>query len=625
LEFDLLNFQSIDRQVRYIASCRRAIGLRTFKQLLNVFAVLSIVILVTKTPASADWINLTGAEIAPNIAEISVEDTGVAVSLEIYVGDIEKFSDLIPASWFKNSETSPEPDARRLDRFANEGLSIRDDQGNNLPLELRLLERRERVDRASPFAGKINPYTGTKEREPPSDKRVLYAELFYPFAGVRPEQLTFTPPLNADGISKVSIGMIVRHHKMPVIDFRYLSGAATLNLDWEDPWYSRFDERNLTRHHKYPRMAFLYAEPYEIRFEALLRVRDALEIAGLEVNTDRLGTKEITELRDGISAALLQHSQMTIDGNAVMPDFDRAAFMRIGLRGLEIMNDGEPVEVDSTIIGLIFSAAKDGLPKRATVNWTLFNPREPEVPGYAIDAAGPFLMQLTPEDPLLVWTNHFKRSPYPPVSEVAAKELVNIDFPALSFTLWIAALLTGVFALRSIRRNWWLALLSVSLVALGVASLPIGTISIARPSLAPAKLTEEQAAALSQQLLTNIYRSFDFRGEEQVYDRLAKTVDGQLLEQVYLDQRRSLRIARAGNAQARVKAVFVESSVPDHIEGTGADFVLRTRWNIVGNVGHWGHSHQRSNRYEADLMISPVNGAWKIQGFNVLDQERLSP
>ena len=52
----------------------------------------------------------------------------------------------------------------------------------------------------------------------------------------------------------------------------------------------------------------------------------------------------------------------------------------------------------------------------------------------------------------------------------------------------------------------------------------------------------------------------------------------------------------------------------------GADFVVRTRWSIVGTVGHWGHVHQRRNRYEADLTLSPAGGAWKIKGFEVLEK-----
>ena len=46
--------------------------------------------------ANADWINLTGAETASNIAEIYVLDDRVKLILEIYVGDLEKFQELVP-------------------------------------------------------------------------------------------------------------------------------------------------------------------------------------------------------------------------------------------------------------------------------------------------------------------------------------------------------------------------------------------------------------------------------------------------------------------------------------------------------------------------------------------------
>ena len=42
-----------------------------------------------------------------------------------------------------------------------------------------------RVDRKSPFAGMINPMTRQRVPEAPADKRVLYAEISYPFGGNR--------------------------------------------------------------------------------------------------------------------------------------------------------------------------------------------------------------------------------------------------------------------------------------------------------------------------------------------------------------------------------------------------------------------------------------------------------
>ena len=51
-----------------------------------------LVALILTAPVSrADWINLTGAGTAPNIAEIYVLDDHVRVKLEVYIGDLEKF------------------------------------------------------------------------------------------------------------------------------------------------------------------------------------------------------------------------------------------------------------------------------------------------------------------------------------------------------------------------------------------------------------------------------------------------------------------------------------------------------------------------------------------------------
>jgi hypothetical protein len=40
-------------------------------------------------------------------------------------------------------------------------------------------------------------------------------------------------------------------------------------------------------------------------------------------------------------------------------------------------------------------------------------------------------------------------------------------------------------------------------------------------------------------------------------------------------------------------------------------------------VGHWGHVHQRSNGYQAELEIAPVDGVWKLTGLEIIDEQRL--
>ena len=55
--------------------------------LLTILACISLL----SSIAHADWINLTGAETSPNIAEIYVMDDHVRVVLEAYVDDLDVF------------------------------------------------------------------------------------------------------------------------------------------------------------------------------------------------------------------------------------------------------------------------------------------------------------------------------------------------------------------------------------------------------------------------------------------------------------------------------------------------------------------------------------------------------
>ena len=55
-------------------------------------------------PAFADWINLFGAENAPNIAEFRINADHVRIDLEVYVKDIVIFDALIPDEYFKDMD-----------------------------------------------------------------------------------------------------------------------------------------------------------------------------------------------------------------------------------------------------------------------------------------------------------------------------------------------------------------------------------------------------------------------------------------------------------------------------------------------------------------------------------------
>jgi len=108
----------------------------------------------------ADFMAFNGSEMAPNIAEIRIAEDGVRIQLEVFVGDLKTFDALVPDNWLKDGSTPRAASSERMVDFAESGLSIRRADGTALPVFAQLIERRMRVDRASPLAGKRDPTTG---------------------------------------------------------------------------------------------------------------------------------------------------------------------------------------------------------------------------------------------------------------------------------------------------------------------------------------------------------------------------------------------------------------------------------------------------------------------------------
>lgn len=570
-------------------------------------------------PVNADFVSVGGAEVAPNVAEIYVTETGVNVGLEIFIDDMAIFEDLLPDDWFK-TPTKARPDLRaRMASFAKAGISLRRKNGAELPVSTKLVEARLRVDRASPMAGKIDPLTGNRMPAPPEDERVVYVELHYDFEGDRPDSLTFFSPTFKEGVPLAAIGMIVFDRGVPVTDYRFLSSGIVLEIDWDDPWYTRFENLNLMRHHRYPMMTFIYAEPYEVRHEALLRVQDAAELVGMSLRGPSLSAGEIQNLNELLPTVLRDETPMTVDGEQVVPEFDRLQYLRIGARGLEYLEEGAEIMTAASLIGVIYSHPTNGLAKEATLKWTVFPDPITVVPGNAIDKAGPFLANLTVDDPILVWTNHFKKSPYP--------EITSVELPAQATSrgLNAALLVFGTLGFATVLLWVWKRSATTRRIAIwgavfGAAALVAIPVFQNRRDADVVNLTELELVALSEALLNNVYRAFDFKLEEQVYDRLAMTLNGDILEQVFLDQRQGLRIEKAGGAAARVDALTVDAV--RHVPSENGLLKVVADWTVSGRVGHWGHTHRRTNTYRAGITIVPRDGAWRIEAFDVLSKDR---
>jgi len=165
----------------------------------------------------------------------------------------------------------------------------------------------------------------------------------------------------------------------------------------------------------------------------------------------------------------------------------------------------------------------------------------------------------------------------------------------------------------------------VALIITGALTYSSVQVNVTRPMLVAGDLPPEQSQALLQVLLKNVYRAFDFRNEDDVYDKLAVSVSGDLLADIYLQNRRSFAVQQAGGAQARIQSVEIQDAVAERLDDRPLAYAIRGNWTAQGTVGHWGHVHTRRNRYDAIVTIAAVDGAWKITDLEILEEQRIDP
>ena len=579
---------------------------------------LSLVLLLCPTTVRADAIVITKAMLATTIAEFHLTTDSLRVELEIGAGDLDAFRNLMPDEIYAKLGHEPEPYNDRLRRFITEEFLILDARGQPLrgvPLHLQLRPRVKRDE----ITGLPLPV------DPDNQEVVFYAVLGYALAG-RLASLTLVAPQRREGgAAMASIGFVLYHLGLPVNDFRYLSGRETVDLDWDDPWYSRFRNRNLRRQYDAPLNVFLYVEPYEVRVEIIARPADLQRWQDFGLATaDTIAAAVQESLLVQVGDFLARNFELTVDDQSVKPTLDRINFLHRTLRNSTIIEPPEPLPMVSATLGAIFVHPTAGLPTEAAVTWKLFSPRIEYIYAAATDEAGPLPSRLGPDDNVLLWKNFLTNPtlptlvPIPPPPRMGRLHLPVASLILLGVLVWLLVRWRRV----GLRPRWWLVALG-GLLSGAVLLAPVIRVSVPFPLNRTTDLATVDTEGVVSGLLTNVYRAFDFREEEAIYETLARSASGELLTRIYLETRRSLELQSQGGAQVKVKEVSLAEVLPSALPGT-AGFDARCKWNVTGSVGHWGHIHQRVNQYDAVLRIEPVDGAWKITGLELLQEERVS-
>lgn len=561
--------------------------------------------------AFADFISLIQADKCATILEVFIEEENIIVKLEIGEQDYQWFSGVIPEDYFEGGFNGENQQAR-WNHFMQQQFILRSNHRALLG-EIKVIEQRVRIPRSSLYTGLVDSTL--------LNKKIIYVEIEYPLSS-KIKLLSITPPILEEyRTSLANIGFIVYHKAIPVNDLRYLGVTEPLHLDWNDPWYSYFENKNITRHHSSSFMSFLYVEPYEVRHEILGRIKDLEEWIDFDYGMDdMIEVDEQDSIKQLLADFLVKRNIVRIDGEATKPIIDRIHFVEVRLSGIQIMEIPKPLPYASAIIGVIFAYPTQGMPKEVTVRWDLFNDNIQRIPSMSIDPAGPLPYDLQPSDSILRWTNFLKQYKLPTVTEQKVKSAsVNVRIFSIIFILLI------VFTL--FRNGWkltglskWKKFLFALYIILGILAFPISYRTNV-PYMDKKSYSSPEAIELISQLLKNTYRAFDFREEGDVYDKLLMCNDVGLLQQIYLQTRSSMVIENQGGIEVKVDEVLVTKVEEAFQEGEGLSY--RCNWIVKGVVGHWGHKHRRVNQYDAIIKIKPIAGAWKMFDLDIIEEVRL--
>lgn len=131
--------------------------------------------------------------------------------------------------------------------------------------------------------------------------------------------------------------------------------------------------------------------------------------------------------------------------------------------------------------------------------------------------------------------------------------------------------------------------------------------------------TDQETKQLTEAILSNIYRAFDFREDEDVYTALESVVDGPVLRDIYLRVKRSLIMAEQGGTLAHANDVVV-----NEITKIGKkSFDYEVKWQVVSVSEHWGHIHKQTTEFRARLSLIQKSGFWKLIAFQLLDEKKI--
>ena len=456
------------------------------------------------------------------------------------------------------------------------------------------------------------------------------------------EFLTFTQTMGTTSFGFPAIMML--RLKQEGSDVPYMAEMRTnephtIRLDWENPplspeasekewedWDAKRKEKALGITSYSAVYSFLYIEDFEVRHEILVPLLTLEASVPLtHKDPDFVEVEEQDAAKSAIEAFFQKANPIKIDGIVVKPTVDRVDFYGLDFKDFAQKADRRRVSLSNARVGIILRYSTKSPPKSVELTWDMFNKYVwgAQTVVFAYDQTHSQL--FSPYQKTYQWTSP-GRPAVVPVDHVSLllPPLPRWSIPVASLSVVaVGSLLALSFRKRPLAAGG-LALVGIVMAAV---LLPYGRADVANPFVKPPRLDAEQSRSVCETLHKNIYRAFDYSDEQSVYDSLAKSISGPLLEKTYLAIREGLVMQEQGGAISRVTDVRVVDGKELPPSGKKSDpraFDYQVVWDVQGTVEHWGHIHTRTNEYEATFTIEPEGDAWKITALDVTGQKRKS-
>ena len=499
------------------------------------------------------------------------------------------------------------------------------------------------------FRGQV---TGLQPFEIPADgipsnemmQHTATYELEYTFESP-PEFITIQQDISDENFIVPSEMSLNVHQAGTGLNFseRLMPGSSTsIRFDWTqtlsenatdeewDSWFEKQREATLGITSYSSVYSFIYIEPAEVRHEILIPLATLKTIVPVKHKDPAfVEIDEQDAVRSLIREWLGKDNTVQINGTPVEPEFSRIDLYSLNLSDFAAQAAAQRVSLASGRVGIIMRyRTPDDVVRDVKLSWNKFYSTMNKIPAVVIaypDRMDRFEFSRfnKAEDNQLSWVCRPEDVPTPVEAvpaEIPLKPQMRI--PVGSLVAMVAAF--GCLFLRNPRTRF--TGIAVGLL-LAVVCWPVGSVVIAHPWLPPAEIPSTEAHKIFTSLHQGMYRSMDFGSEERIYDVLATTVDGSLLEETYLKLHQSLELREQGGAIARIRNILYdhtqlmprqESVIP------WPAFQVRATWTVAGTVEHWGHVHERQNQFEAIFTVEPKEGTWKLTRMDIEGQSQKS-